>query len=167
MNSPCPFSTLLYLVFNSSHSLFTHKTRKFHENVPWVRSRRVSSRSGHLREHNWEALPYPCQEPSPAPRHPGSPRPCHTPSAFPAAVGTPESTTVTASHPLPTVTPTRAARDRPTPGALPARCPLPPGAPGEPRPHARFQERLSDLASAARSNTRTIHPPHRDNPSCL
>ena len=33
MNSPCPFSTLLYLVFNSSHSLFTHKTRKFHENV--------------------------------------------------------------------------------------------------------------------------------------
>ena len=40
--------------------------------------------------------------------------------------------------------PTRAARDRPAPGALPARCPLPPGAPGEPRPHARFQERLSE-----------------------
>ena len=93
--------------------------------------------------------------------------PCRTPSAFPAAVGTPESTTVTAPHPLPTRTPTRAARDRPAPGALPARCPLPPGAPGEPHPHARFQERLSDLATAARSNTRTIHPPHRDNPSCL
>ena len=96
-----------------------------------------------------------------------SPRPCRTPSAFPAAVGTPESTTVTAPHPLPTRTPTRAARDRPAPGALPGRCPLPPGAPGEPRPHARFQERISDLATAARSNTRTIHPPHRDNPSCL
>ena len=27
----------------------------------------------------------------------------------------------------------------------------------EPRPHARFQERISDLATAARSNTRTIH----------
>ena len=33
--------------------------------------------------------------------------------------------------------------------------------------HARFQERLSDLAAAARSNMRTIHTPHRDNPSCL
>ena len=63
--------------------------------------------------------------------------------------------------------PTRADWDRPAPGALPAHCPLPPGAPGEPCPHARFQERLSDLATAARSNTRTIHPPHRDNPSCL
>ena len=94
---------------------------------PWLRSRRVSSCSGHLREHNWEALPYPRQEP----------------------------------------TPTRAARDRPAPGVLPGRCPLPPGAPGEPRPHARFQERLSDLAAAARSNMRTIHTPHRDNPSCL
>ena len=89
------------------------------------------------------------------------------PGAFPAAVVTPESTTVTAPHPLPTRTPTRAAQDRPAPGALSGRCPLPPGAPGEPRPHARFQEMLSDLATAARSNTRTIHPPHRDNPSCL
>ena len=132
-----------------------------------VRSQRVSSLSGHHREHNWEALPHPRQEPNPAPRHPGSPRPCRTPSAFPAAVGTPESTTVTTPHPLPTGTPTRAAWDRPAPGALPAHCPLPPGAPGEPCPHARFQERLSDLATAARSNTRTIHPPHRDNPSCL
>ena len=33
---------------------------------PWLRSRRVSSRCGHLREHNWEALPYPRQEPTPA-----------------------------------------------------------------------------------------------------
>ena len=32
---------------------------------------------------------------------------------------------------------------------------------------ARFQERLSNLAAAARSNMRTIHTPHRDNPSCL
>ena len=32
-----------------------------------------------------------------------------------------------------------------------------PRAPGEPRPHTRFQERLSDLAAAARSNMRTIH----------
>ena len=35
-----------------------------------------------------------------------------------------------------------------------------------PRP-ARVQRRLSDLAAAARSNMRTIHTPHRDNPSCL
>ena len=144
----------------------THSHRNLDPRSPGL-PRRISSRSGHHREHNWEALPYPRQEPNPAPRHPGSPRPCRTPSAFPAAVGTPESTTVTAPHPLPTRTPTRAARDRPAPGALPGRCPLPPGAPGEPRPHARFQERLSDLATAARSNTRTIHPPHRDNPSCL
>ena len=94
---------------------------------PWLRSQRVSSRSGHLREHNWEALPYPRQEPTPALRLPG----------------------------------------RPTPAALQGRCPLSPVALGEPRPHARFQERLSDLAAAARSNMRTIHTPHRDNPSCL
>ena len=134
---------------------------------PGVHEMGIPSRNGDPQQHIWKALPHPRQEPNPAPRHPGSPRPCRTPSAFPAAVGTPESTTVTAPHPLPTRTPTRAARDRPAPGALPARCPLPPGAPGGPRPHARFQERPSDLATAARSNTRTIHPPHRDNPSCL
>ena len=39
---------------------------------------------------------------------------------------------------------------RPAPGALPARCPPSPRAPGEPRPHARFQESLWDLAPAAR-----------------
>ena len=50
---------------------------------PWLRSRRVSSRSGHLREHNWEALPYPRQEPTPALRRPGSPRPCRAPGALP------------------------------------------------------------------------------------
>ena len=94
---------------------------------PWVRSRSVSSRSGHLREHNWEALPHPSQEPTPALCRPG----------------------------------------RPAPAALQGRCPLSPAALGEPRPHARFQERLSDLAAAARSNMRTIHTPHRDNPSCL
>ena len=126
----------------------------------------VPSRSGDPREHNWDRTPTHSQL-NLDPRSPGLPRPGCAPGAFPAAVGTPESTTVTAPHPLPTRTPTRAARDRPAPGALPGRCPLPPGAPGEPRPHARFQERLSDLATAARSNTRTIHPPHRDNPSCL
>ena len=36
------------------------------------------------------------------------------------------------------------------PGALPARRPPSPRAPGEPRPHARFQESLWDLAPAAR-----------------
>ena len=41
--------------------------------------------------------------------------------------------------------PTRAARLRPAPGALPVRCPPSPRAPGEPRPHARFQESLWDL----------------------
>ena len=46
-------------------------------------SRRVSSRSGHLREHNWEALLYPRQEPTPALRRPGSPRPCRAPGALP------------------------------------------------------------------------------------
>ena len=49
----------------------------------------------------------------------------------------------TAPHPLPNRTPTHAARDRPAPGTLPARCALPPGAPGEPRPRARFQETSS------------------------
>ena len=44
----------------------------------------------------------------------------------------------------------RAARLRPAPGALPVRCPPSPRAPGEPRPHARFQESLWDLAPAAR-----------------
>ena len=46
--------------------------------------------------------------------------------------------------------PPRAARLRPAPGALPVRCPPSPRAPGEPRPHARFQESLWDLAPAAR-----------------
>ena len=31
---------------------------------PWVRSQSVSSRSGHLQEHNWEARPYPRKEPT-------------------------------------------------------------------------------------------------------
>src|SRR5574337_1455924 len=50
--------------------------------------------------------------------------------------------------PIPATTrlPTRAARLRPAPGALPVRCPPSPRAPGEPRPHARFQESLWDLA---------------------
>ena len=120
-----------------------------------VRSRRVSSRSGHLREHNWEGLPHPRQEPTTAPRHPGSPRPCRAPVAFPAAVGTPENTTETAPHPLPTGTPTHAARVRPTPGA--ARCSPSPGAPGEPRPHARFQERLW-LLPPVQTRGQYIHP---------
>ena len=42
--------------------------------------------------------------------------------------------------------PCHAARLRPAPGALPARRPPSPRAPGEPRPHARFQESLWDLA---------------------
>ena len=37
-------------------------------NQPRVRSRRFSSRSSHLREHNWEALRHPRKEPTPAPR---------------------------------------------------------------------------------------------------
>ena len=35
-------------------------------------------------------------------------------------------------------------------------CSWNPGAPGEPHPHARFQERLSDLATAARSNREMV-----------
>ena len=42
------------------------------------------------------------------------------------------------------------ASDMFAPGALPVRCPPSPRAPGEPRPHARFQESLWDLAPAAR-----------------
>ncbi len=90
--------------------------------------------------------------------------------AFPAATATPERTTGKPSPPPPrgppppppppppplpprpatTRLPTRAARLRPAPGALPVRCPPSPRAPGEPRPHARFQESLWDLAPAAR-----------------
>ena len=127
----------------------------------------VPSRSGDPREHNWDRTPTHSHL-NLDPRSPGLPRPGCAPGAFPAAVATTESTT---GKPSPTParsrTPPRATRVHPALAALPARFPLPPGAPGEPRPHARFQERLSDLATAARSNTRTIHPPHRDNPSCL
>ena len=97
----------------------------------------------------------PQPRPDPAPRRPGSPRPCRAPVAFPAAVGTPENTTETAPHPLPTGTPTHAARVRPTPGA--ARCSPSPGAPGEPRPHARFQERLW-LLPPVQTRGQYIHP---------
>ena len=48
------------------------------------------------------------------------------------------------------------ARVRPAPAALQGRCPPSPAALGEPRPHTRFQERLSDLAAAARSNIQEI-----------
>ena len=112
----------------------------------------VPSRNGDPREHNWEALPHPRQEPTPAET---GPRPCRAPVAFPAAVGTPENTTETAPHPLPTGTPTHAARVRPTPGA--ARCSPSPGAPGEPRPHARFQERLW-LLPPVQTRGQYIHP---------
>ena len=99
---------------------------------------------------------------------PGLPHPGCAPGAFPAAVAISESTT---GKPSPTPARSRhppcAARVRPAPAALQGRCPPSPVALGEPRPHARFQERLSDLAAAARSNMRTIHTPHRDNPSCL
>ena len=93
----------------------------------------VPIRGGDPGEHNWDRTPTHSHL-NLDPRSTGLPRPCRTPSAFPAAVGTPESTTVTTPHPLPTGTPTHAARVRPTPGA--ARCSPSPGAPGEPRPHA-------------------------------
>ena len=83
-----------------------------------VRSRRVSSRSGHFREHYWDCFPPPPDRKT-APRRPVSPRPCLAPGTFPAAVGTPESTTGTASHPLPTGNPPRAALFRPAPARLP------------------------------------------------
>lgn len=191
----------------------------------------VPSRHGDPREDNGEALPYPRQEPTPAPRRPapavlpvpsqpqwGSPehnwdRPPPTaigvstraarvdpaPGALPARVQpqwrppraqlgcppplrhdrTPDPRPPPPAarvHPAPgaiparfqqqwpppgaqlgpppipatTRFPTRAARLRPAPGALPVRCPPSPRAPGEPRPHARFQESLWDLAPAAR-----------------
>ena len=114
----------------------------------------VPSRSGDPGEHNWDRTPTHSHL-NLDPRSPGLPRPCRTPSAFPAAVGTPESTTVTTPHPLPTGTPTHAARVRPTPGA--ARCSPSPGAPGEPRPHARFQERLW-LLPPVQTRGQYIHP---------
>ena len=151
----------------------------------------VPSRSGDPREHNWDRTPAPGALPArfqpqwPPPRAqlgspplpppgsdpclapPGFARPCRAPGAFPAAVGTPENTTGTAPPPRHDPNPTRADRFRPAPGVLQGCCPPSPVAPGEPRPHARCQERHSDLTTAARSNMRTIHTPHRDNPSCL
>ena len=130
-------------------------------------SRRVPSHIGDPREHNRD------RPPTHSERNldlcsPGLPRPGCAPGAFPAAVAISESTT---GKPSPTPArsqhPPCAARVCPAPAALQGRCPPSPVAPGEPRPHARFQERLSDFAAAARSNMRTIHTPHRDNPSCL
>ena len=130
-------------------------------------SRRVPSHIGDPREHNRD------RPPTHSERNldlcsPGLPHPGCAPGAFPAAVAISESTT---GKPSPTPARSRhppcAARVRPAPAALQGRCPPSPAALGEPRPHARFQERLSDLAAAARSNMRTIHTPHRDNPSCL
>ena len=93
-------------------------------------------------------------KPSPTPARsrprPAPPRPCHAPGAFPAAVGIPGAQLGPPPIPATTRFPTRAARLRPAPGALPVRCPPSPRAPGEPRPHARFQESLWDLAPAAR-----------------
>ena len=92
---------------------------------PRVRSRRGSSPSGGLREHNWDARPRSAMTgpPTPDPRRPGSPRPWCDPSAFPAAVATPGSTTGTAPHPRhdPVPDPRRPASPRPgrAPGALP------------------------------------------------
>ena len=130
-------------------------------------SRRVPSHIGDPREHNRD------RPPTHSERNldlcsPGLPRPGCAPGAFPAAVAISESTT---GKPSPTPARSRhppcAARVHPAPAVLQGRCLSSPVAPGEPRPHARFQERLSDLAAAARSNMRTIHTPHRDNPSCL
>ena len=90
----------------------------------------VPSRNGDPREHNWEALPHPRQEPNPAPRHPGSPRPCRTPSAFPAAVAISESTT---GKPSPTP-----ARSRHPPCAARGAPPLP-----RSRGDAHLHQRLS------------------------
>ena len=127
----------------------------------------VPSRSGDPREHNWDRPPTHSQQ-NLDPRSPGLPRPGSAPGAFPAAVATTESTT---GKPSPTPARSRhppcAARVRPATAVLQGRCLSSPVARGEPRPHSRFQERLSDLAAAARSNMRTIHTPHRDNPSCL
>ena len=80
---------------------------------------------------------------------PGPPRPCHAPGAFPAEVGIPGAQLGPPPIPATTRFPTRAAGLRPAPDALPVRCPPSPPAPGEPRPHARFQESLWDLATAA------------------
>ena len=81
---------------------------------------------------------------------PAPPRPCHAPGAFPAALGIPGAQLGAPPIPATTRFPTRAARLRPATVALPVRCPPSPRAPGEPRPHARFQESLWELAPAAR-----------------
>ena len=111
-----------------------------------------------------------CHDPPPRPAPAGFIHPWCALGAFPAAVATTESTTGT-----PTRAPTRhdprplPPGVRPAPGALTVLSPPSPRASGEPRPHARFQERLSDLFHLLPPDeTRgQVNPPHRDNPSCL
>ena len=90
---------------------------------PRARSRHVSSRRGHLRERNWEGLPHPRQEPTPAPRS----------RCFPSRSGDPREHNWDRPPPPP-----RPDSQPAPPGFAPplALCPTSPGAPGEPRPHA-------------------------------
>ena len=93
-----------------------------------------------------------CNDPPPRPAPAGFVRSWRALGAFPAVVATTESTTGT-----------------PAPGALPVLSPLSPRASGEPRRHARFQKRLSDLFHLLPPDETQgqVNPPHRDNPSCL
>ena len=130
----------------------------------------VSCHNGYPESTTGDTPTHRCHDPPPRPAPAGFIHPWCALGAFPAAVATTESTTGT-----PTRAPTRhdprplPPGVRPTPGALTVLSPPSPWASGEPRPHARFQERLSDLFHLLPPDeTRgQVNPPHRDNPSCL
>ena len=112
--------------------------------------------------------------------------------AFPAAMATPESTTGEYPHPLLPRPASQSRAGRVCPPLARSWCvpshsgdnrehnwdphprpdttrPPPLTARGSPRPHAQFQERLSDLFHLLPPDETQgqVNPPHRDNPSCL
>ena len=130
----------------------------------------IPCRNGYPESTTGDTPTHRCHDPPPRPAPAGFVRPGGALGAFPAAVATTESTTGTPTraptrhdaHPLPPGV-------RPAPGALTVLSPPSPWASGEPRPHAWFQERLSDLFHLlpADETRGQVNPPHRDNPSCL
>ena len=130
----------------------------------------VPCRNGYPKSTTGDTPTHRCHNPPPRPAPAGFVRPWCALGAFPAAVVTTESTTGT-----PTRAPTQHDPRPLPPGVRPALgvptvlSPPSPWASGEPRPHARFQESLSDLFHLLPPDeTRgQVNPPHRDNPSCL
>ena len=103
----------------------------------------VPSRNGDPREHKWEALPHPCQEPTPAetgprPAPPGLAPPLPRSLRVPSRSGDPREHNWDRPPPKAIGISTRAARVYPVPGALPARfqpqCPPPRAQLGSPPP---------------------------------